>query len=91
MKYLVTLDALSTIGKIYANGDNDGFVNDGDTRHPLIECNQIVTDSPYYIQATRIACKANGSNQILYLPHGSVVSVHCFDPDSDRPFGLNQS
>lgn len=91
MKYLVTLDALSVIGKIYANGDNDGFVSDGKINHPVLECTQIVTDSPYYISATRTLCSESESDQILYLPHGSVVSVHCFELADCLPFGLNQS
>ena len=88
MKYFITINSLSAIGKIYAKGDNDGFVSDGNLSHPLLACTEIETSNPYYILATRPLRTAGGSNQTVYLPHDSVVSIHRYDVDEALPFGF---
>lgn len=88
MKHLVILDARSAIGRIYAKGNNDGNVSDGDTLHPVLECTDLVTDNPYYIHATRPLKKGDGSHQLLFLPHGSVVAIYQYALDEPSPLGF---
>jgi hypothetical protein len=86
-RYLVVLDARSAVGRIYAK-DNDGFVSDGEINHPILDCTQIVTDSPYYIFATRPLKKEGKSHQSLYLPHGSVAVIHQYAETEPYPIGF---
>lgn len=88
MRFLIVLDANSTIGRIYANGSNDGFVNDGHQKHPVLDCIELTIDNPYYIFAIREMKKAAGSRQSLYLPHGSVAAIHLYDVTEPHPLGF---
>lgn len=88
MKYLIILDGRSPIGAIYLQGNNDGTTTDGEIIHPLLDCTQITTDSPYYIFATRSLKKEGKSHQTLYLPHGSVVAIYQYDESDPRPLGF---
>ena len=84
MKYLVILDQNSTIGTIYAKGNNDGIINDG---HPALVCTEIKTDNPHYIFVTR-ELNPPASHQSLYLPYHSVVLIVQFEESDAPPFGF---
>jgi hypothetical protein len=88
MNYLVVLDAHSSIGKIYLYGNNDGTVTDGELHHAILDCTEIVTDSPYYLIATRIHKKEGKSHQTLYLPHGSIIAIYQYAEKEGRPMGF---
>lgn len=88
MRYLVVLDANSVIGRIYAKGNNDGIVNDGRLDHPVLDCTDLVTDSPYYIFATHSLKKEGGSHQSVFLPHGSVVAIYQYAENDPHPLGF---
>lgn len=51
MMYLVVLDERSAIGNIYASGNNDGFVTDDQSQHPVLGCTEVSTGAPYYLFA----------------------------------------
>jgi hypothetical protein len=88
LRHFIILDINSPIGAMYASGSNDGFISEGDVRHPIIDCTEIVIDNPYYIFATRSLEKEGGSYQSLYLPHGSVVAIYQYKPSGPLPFGF---
>jgi hypothetical protein len=88
MRYLVILDVRSASGAVYHSGSNDGYVSDGDLRHPVLDCSEIVVDSPYYLFAKRDMAKQGGSYQSLYIPHSSVVHIHCYADSGTRPMGF---
>ncbi len=73
MRYLVVLDAGSPVGRMYAEGNNDGFTEQGD--HPVLDCTEINLDEPYYMYANRDRSKHGGSYQKVYLPHSSIVMI----------------
>ena len=88
MKYLVLLDCNSSIGSIYANGNNDGIVNDGDINHPVLACTEIETNNPYYIFAIRSGDQEGGLRQSVFLPHSSVVAIYRYAEDEPHPLGF---
>ena len=88
MRYLVILDARSATGSIYASGNNDGFVRDGELRHPFLDCSEVVTDAPYYLFAKRDRSRQGQSYQSMYIPHGSIVYIHCYADEEPRPIGF---
>jgi len=88
MRYLVVLDAGSTIGRIYANGKNDGFVNDGKVDHPILDCTEIATDSPYYLFVRRDLSRHGKNQQTIHIPHSSVAVIHHYADTGSKPFGF---
>lgn len=87
MRYLVVIDVHSPLGGIYASGDNDGFVRDRDQKHPLIDCVEVETGQPYCLFAKRDMARKGGV-QSVYIPHSSVVAVHCYADEGPRPMGF---
>jgi len=88
MRYLVVLDAESAIGRVYAKGINDGFVNDGQLDHPVLDCIEIATDSPYYLFVRRDLTRHGKSHQSMHVPHQSVVAIHHYADEGAKPFGF---
>ena len=88
MRYLVVLDARSTIGSIFAHGHNDGTVSDGDLRHPVLDCIEIATDSPHYLFVKRDLSRHGKDYQSVHIPHSCVVAIHHYADDGSRPFGF---
>ena len=88
MRYLVVLDVRSSIGRIYANANNDGFVTDGEIKHPVLDCTEIAIDSPYYLFATRDMSRTGNTYQHLHIPHGSVVAIHHYAEEIEKPVGF---
>lgn len=88
MRFLVVLDARSPIGGCYASGNNDGFVHDGQIHHPVLDCLEVATDAPYYLFAKRDMTKQEKDYQSLYIPHGSVVAIHCYADEGSKPCGF---
>ena len=88
MRYIIVIDANSAAGAIYAKGSNDGFITDGHVQHPVLDCTEIETSSPYYIFAKRSLNAVGESHQSLYLPHGSVVMVVGYADEQGRPVGF---
>jgi len=86
--YLVVLDERSAIGSIYVSGNNDGFVTDGQLQHPVLDCTEISTDSPYYLFAKRDMSKQGKNYQSLHIPHSSVVAIYHYADEGSRPFGF---
>jgi len=88
-KYLVILDSRSVVGQMYLEGTHDGFVRVGDAKHPVLDCIEIETDSPYYIRAIRTLERIGGSSQTLYLPHSSVVVIYEYAKEERPPIGFH--
>jgi hypothetical protein len=88
MRFLVVLDARSPIGSIYANGSNDGFINDGDLRHPVLDCTEIATDSPYYLVIKRELSSHDKTCQSAHIPHSSIVAIHHYADEGSKPYGF---
>ena len=88
MKYLVVLDARSPIGSVYGSGSNDGFVKDGELRHPVLDCTEIGTDSPYYLYVKRVFSKQPEGYQSLHIPHSSVIAIHHYADAGPKPIGF---
>ena len=88
MKYLVVLHADSTAGKIYTHEKNDGFVDDGRVKHPLIVCTELSMDNHHYMFVRRILNPTN-SHQSLHLPHSSVAMVVQFAEEQQLPAGFH--
>jgi len=84
----VVLDARSSIGCVYANGNNDGFVNDGTPKHPVLDCTEIAVDSPYYLFAIRDMPGSGKPYQRLHIPHSSVVAIHHYAKVKEKPMGF---
>jgi len=89
MKYLVVLDAGTATGRLYADGSNDGYVSDGVSKHPVLDCAKVETDGLNYLFARRDASRRGLSAQSLYLPHTSVVAVHQYAVDGPMPLGYS--
>ena len=87
-KYLIILDAKSSIGSMYANGSNDGFASDENIKHPILDCTEINADLPYYLSATRSMSKGK-SHQSLLIPHGSVVMVVSYAEEKPNDVGFH--
>jgi hypothetical protein len=87
MRYLVILDAQSVVGSTYAAGNNDGFVGD----NPVLDCTEIQTDSPYYLFAKRDLSKQGGSHQSVFVPHGAVVMIACYEDQGPKLLGFTVS
>lgn len=91
MRYLVVLDAESPIGRVYAAGNCEGFVGEGETReirHPVLDCADINTESPCYLFVKRDPRQSNGPRQQVYVPHGCVVAIHVYDDSGPKPLGF---
>jgi hypothetical protein len=88
MRYLVVLDARSVVGGIYANGHNDGFVNDGGIRHPVLDCTEIATDNPYYLYVKRDLSLHGKDYQFINIPHSSVSVIHHYADEGSKPIGF---
>ncbi len=88
MMYLVVLDERSAIGGIYASGNNDGFVTDGQLQHPVLNCTEIWTDTPYYLFAKHDMKNQGKNHQDLHIPHTSVVAIYQFADEGSRPPGF---
>jgi hypothetical protein len=88
MRFLVILDARSAIGGSYAKGNNDGFMNDGNIQHPVLDCLEVATDAPYYLFAKRDMSNQGKQYQSLYIPHGSVVAIYCYSDEGSKPCGF---
>jgi hypothetical protein len=90
MRYLVVLDARTPIGGIYASGSNDGFADDGELKHPILDCTEVTTDSPYLF-AKRDRSEQGKSYHLVHIPHGCVVAVYCYADDDPKPIGFAPS
>jgi len=88
MRYLVVLDARSVVGGMYANGYNDGFVSDGEIRHPVLDCTEIATDSPYYLYVKRDLSRHGKDYQTIHIPHSSIVVIHHYADEGRKPMGF---
>ena len=88
MKYLVILDNQSIIGRIYAKGNNDGYVSDGTEKHPVLSCTEVVTDNPCYVFAKRDLSGQGKSHQSLHIPHTSVVAIYHYADEGSKPMGF---
>jgi hypothetical protein len=88
VRFLVVLDAHSIIGRVYSRGQNDGYVNDGTDRHPVLDCLEVATDSASYLFAKRDMKRHGGGHQSLHIPHSSVVAVHIYADEAPKPFGF---
>ena len=88
MRYSVIIDARSATGSIYASGNNDGFVSDGQLRHPVLDCSEIITDVSYFVFIKRDMSKSGKSHQSLYIPHTSIVHIHCYADEGPQPMGF---
>jgi hypothetical protein len=92
VKYLIVLDANSTVGKIYSVAC-DYFVkveevtHFEEVKHPVLVCTEIETDNPNYIFARR-PLKEGATHQSLYLPHGSVAMILQIEEDQPIPIGF---
>jgi len=88
MRYLVVLDARTPIAGCYASGNNDGYINDGNLYHPVLDCLEVATDAPYYVFVKRDMEKQGSNYQSLYIPHGSVVAIYCYADEGPKPCGF---
>ena len=82
------MDARSPIGGCYASGSNDGFINDGNLYHPVLDCLEVATDAPYYAFVKRDMEKQGSNYQSLYIPHGSVARYLLLCRGGIKPFGV---
>lgn len=89
MRYLVVLDANSSIGQIYLNGSNDGYVAEGEERHPVLDCAEVDIHQPYYLFAKRDMSKQGSSHQSLHISHSSVLFVQIYADEGPRPIGFH--
>jgi hypothetical protein len=88
VRYLVVLNNRSPIGGVYASGNNDGFVRDGEEKHPVLDCLEVAKEQPFYLFARRDMSKNGGSHQSIYIPHSSVVAIHCYADEGPKPMGF---
>jgi hypothetical protein len=75
MNYLIVLDENSTIGRLCAASDNDGFFRVGPLNHPVLDCVEIAIDGPNYLFARRNTTRSHAM-RALHIPHASVVLIH---------------
>lgn len=88
MRYLVVLHCESAVGAIYGDANNDGYVRAGQLRHPMLDCSALVTNSANYLFLTRDTTKQGKSQQFVYVPHSSVVYIHCYADEGTKPIGF---
>lgn len=91
MRYLLVLDQRSPSGSLYAAGNNDGFVQDREHRHPVLDCVELLHDSPYYVYAKREFAIRPGTYQSLYIPHNAVVLIMRYAQGDPTPFGFTRT
>jgi hypothetical protein len=76
MNYVVVLDGRTPTGKLFLKGTNDGLTTDGDQSHPVLWCDNVHTDSPYYLEAERTLHRGSESHpQSVRIPHAAVVAM----------------
>ena len=88
MRYLLVLDRRSEVGAMYESGSNDGHIRAGDLLHPVLDCTEVITDASHYVFATRDMKKKGKSDQSIYVPHSSVVYIHCYADEGTKPVGF---
>jgi hypothetical protein len=87
VRYLVVVDRGSTIGRVYAQGTNDGWVTSGDEKHPVLDCTEIDPDGPYLF-VKRDMTRHGGKYQTIYIPHGFVAFILVYADEGPKPIGF---
>lgn len=70
-KYFVVLNPASPVGRIYAEGDNDGITNGC----PFLRCTSVQMDLSCYLHLVRETDETGSSGRQVFLPHSAVVAV----------------
>lgn len=87
MRYMVVLDVRSPLGRIYADGNHDALVAEGELKHPILDCVEVEPDRPNYLFVVREK-RDNKARQTQYIPHAYVLSIHRYAEKDPPPFGF---
>jgi len=82
--HVVLLEPTSTLGRIYAAGENNGI--EKESQGPLLFCSEMTMDSPFGIAVVR-PLKGGGYAQML-IPYHCVVGIWDVTEKSQMPFGF---
>jgi hypothetical protein len=90
IRFLVVLDRNSPVGRLYAESTPPPPTTAGSVAHPVLDCTGVDLSAPGYVEATRPLPRGCLSEQLVWLPHSSVVQVVRYEEQDGLPAGFEQ-